>query len=171
DAAVADLAEVFPTAAEYHADPDEAIDNWVGRPPKRRTDFVWPDEGPGFRAEQQRFRAEFPFPGRGALNRLAVHPAVVDFAERALGSTDLLLYQLLASAKYTGDANYEQPMHTDRNHSWVPAGGRAPWWLLQTFLYLSDVGPGNAPTHLVPLAAAAGRSTTVWGVMPDQDPE
>jgi hypothetical protein len=100
-----------------------------------------------------------------------VHPAVVDFAERALQTTDLRLYQIHVSAKYAGDANYEQPMHTDRNHSWLPAKNEPPWWHLETFLYLSDVDEGNAPTHLVPRDASRERATTVPLVMPDRDPE
>jgi hypothetical protein len=171
DAAAAALDEMFPSPAAYHADPEAETLRWVGRPPDRRDQFVWPPDGPGFRPEQGRFRAEFPFAGSGALNRLCVHPSIVDFAERALATADLLLYQAAISAKYAGDTNYEQPMHTDRNHSWLPSRSEPPWWHLQTFLYLSDVGPGNAPTHLVPIEFSKGRSTTIWGVMPAQDPE
>ena len=29
--------------------------------------------------------------------------------------------------KYTGETNYEQPMHTDRNHSWLPAPSGPPF--------------------------------------------
>ncbi len=108
--------------------------------------FVWPDEGPGFRPAQQRWGALFPFPGSGALNRMVVHPSIVDFAERALGSTDIRLYQAQASAKYAGITNYEQPMHIDRNHSWLPAGSEAPWWNLEGFLYLTDVTEDDNPT-------------------------
>lgn len=170
DAATADLADMFPPPDAFHADPSGETERWIGRPPAPHG-FVWPPDGPGFRPEQGRWRAEFPFPGSGALNRLCVHPAIVDFAGRALQSTDLRLYQVLSTAKYTGFTNYEQPMHTDRNHSWLPARPEAPWWHLQAFVYLSDVGPGNAPTHLVPLGGSAGRPTTVWGVMPAQDPD
>ena len=42
-----------------------------------------------FRPEQQRWSAVFPFPGTGALNRVCVHPSIVDFAERALDNTDI----------------------------------------------------------------------------------
>jgi hypothetical protein len=171
DAARPDLEEMFPVPAAYHADPAGESERWLGRPPTPRSSFVWPPDGPGFRPEQHRFRAEFPFVGSGALNRLCVHPAIVDFAERALLTADLRLYQAGISAKYTGAANYEQPMHTDRNHSWLPARARPPWWHLQAFLYLSDVDPGYAPTHLVPLRDSEGRPTTVWGVMPGQDPD
>lgn len=168
DVAAGDLGRLFPSADEYHADPAGITEQWLGRPPPDRSGYVWPAGGPGFRPEQHRWRGQFPFPGSGALNRLCVHPAIVDFAERALGSADLRLYQVGASAKYTGGANYEQPMHTDRNHSWLPACPRPPWWHLQAFVYLSDVGPGTAPTRLVPLEASRGDATTVWGAMPAQ---
>ena len=82
-------------------------------------------EGPGFRPDQQRWMAAFPFVGSGSLNRLCVHPSIVDFAERALGTPDIRLYQAHANAKYSGLTNYEQPMHTDRNHSWLPPRSRA----------------------------------------------
>jgi hypothetical protein len=96
---------------------------------------------------------------------------VVDFARRALGTADLRLYQAQATAKYTGDANYEQPMHTDRNHSWLPARPDPPWWHMETFLYLCDVDDGNAPTHLVSVRDSTRHSTTVPLIMPDNDPD
>ena len=75
------------------------------------------------------------------------------------------------SAKYTGIVNYEQPMHTDRNHSWLPAVPEAPWWHVEGFLYLSDVGAAGNPTHLVSVRDAVGRPTTVPLYMPERDPE
>ena len=51
-------------------------------------------------------------------------------------------------------------MHTDRNHSWLPARSDAPWRHVESFLYLSDVSDGTAPTHLVSLRDSAGRDTT-----------
>jgi hypothetical protein len=171
DAAVADLREMFPTPEEYHADPEAEHDRWLGRPPPSRAGYVWPETGPGFRPEQHIWNADFPFPGSGALNRLCVHPAIVDFAERTLDSTDLRLYQAHTAAKFTGETNYEQPLHTDRNHSWLPAPSGPPWWHIETFLYLSDVDEGTAPTHLVSRHDAEGRDTGVWGVMPNQDPD
>jgi len=170
DDAAAELAELFPTPDEYHDDPAGTRERWLGVPPPSRELFTWPDEGPGFRPEQHRWRAEFPLPGR-ALNRLFVHPSLVDFAERALGSTDLRLYQSQVNAKYTGDTNYEQPMHTDRNHSWLPGIVRAPFWHIEGFLYLSDVDETSAPTHLVAVQDSVGRSPTVPLIMPKGDPE
>ena len=171
DAAVGELALLFPTAEQYHADPEGQRLAWLGQPPAAPHAFIWPPEGPGFRSEQHRWRKEFPLPEAFALNRLCVHPSVVDFARRALGTADLRLYQAQAGAKYTGDTNYEQPMHTDRNHSWLPPRPEAAWWHLEAFLYLCDVGDGNAPTHLVSTSDSKGRSPTVPLIMPSSDPE
>jgi len=160
DAALDDLYELFPTAEQYHADPEGETARRLGHPPAPDGGFVWPHEGPGFRDDQHRWQGLFPFPGTGALNRLVVHPGIVDFAERALASTDLRVYQSGVSAKYTGITNYEQPMHTDRNHSWLPAVSAAPWWHVEGFLYLSDVSARGNPTHLVSVRDSVGRRTT-----------
>ena len=61
-------------------------------------------------------------------------------------------------------------MHTDRNHSFLPAGSGPPWWHVEMFLYLNDVEEDGAPTHLVKRADAAGRSTNEI-FFPEQDPE
>jgi hypothetical protein len=171
EAAAADLPSMFPTAEDYHADPAGTVEKWQGRPGKSAEGYVWPDEGPGFRPEQHRWRREFPFAGSGLLNRMCTHQSIVDFAARALGTEDIRLYQAGISAKYTGETNYEQPMHTDRNHSWLPPVARAPWWHLETFLYLSDVDAESAPTHLVSLQDSVGRKPTMPLYLPDWDAE
>lgn len=169
DAAAVDLLEVFPTPADYHADPEGVTETWLGRPPVSRAAYVWQPTGPGFRPEQHRWSSQFALPGSGVLNRMFVHPSIVDFAERALESRDLRLYQASVSAKYAGLTNYEQPMHTDRNHSWLPARV-APFLHVESFLYLSDVDEDCAPTHLVSLRDSDGRPTTIPLVMPGKDP-
>jgi hypothetical protein len=170
DAAAGDLAEAFPTNEEYHRDPVGESERRRGAPLRRAEDFVWPDDGPGFRPEQQDWMATFPFGGTGALNRLCVHPSLVDFAERALGSGDIRLYQAHASAKYGGLTNYEQPMHTDRNHSWLPAVADPPWRNLTGFLYLSDVTTAENPTRVVSLGDTRGISSHTPVLMPDFAP-
>ncbi len=169
DAAVEQLWSSFPRPEEYHADPDGTRRKWLGEPPPSNEWFTWPPDGPGFRPEQHRWRAEFPFSDGGLLNHLCVHPSIVDFAERILESTDLRLYQAQMSAKYTGETNYEQPMHADRNHSWLPAVKSPPWRHMEAFLYLSDVWDDCAPTHLVPITRDGGRSTNCPLYMPDHD--
>jgi hypothetical protein len=95
---------------------------------------------------------------------------VVDFAERALGSEDIRLYQSHATAAYAGLTNYEQPMHIDRNHSWLPSVNSSPWRNLEGFLYLSDVTEADNPTRVVSLPDSAHVSETTPVVMPDRDP-
>ncbi len=170
DAALADLYLLFPRAEEYHADPEGETRRRLGQPAPV-DEFPWPEQGPGFRHDQHRWQGYFPFPGTGALNRLVVHPSIVDFAARALDTSDPRLYQAAVSAKYHGITNYEQPMHTDRNHSWLPPVSEPPWWHLEGFLYLSDVGPTTAPTHLVSVRDSAHLDTTTPLVMPDFHPE
>ena len=170
DALADDLEEIFPAADELHADPEGVTERRLGQPRKPDEVFVWPDDGPGFRPDQQRWAAVFPYPGSGALNRIVVHPSIVDFAERALGSTDIRLYQSQASAKYAGVTNYEQPMHIDRNHSWLPAGDEAPWWNLEGFLYLTDVTEDDNPTRLVSNDATRHLWDSPYGVvMPNME--
>jgi hypothetical protein len=171
DAAADDLRQVFPSREEYHADPEGVTDRRRGRPVKPKEEYVWPDEGPGFRPDQQRWMAAFPFEGSGVLNRLCVHDSIVDFAERALGSTDIRLYQAHASAKYAGLTNYEQPMHTDRNHSWIPALGEPPWWNLEGFLYLTDVTEDENPTRLVSVRDSAAITSPYPVTFPNMDPD
>lgn len=171
DAASDDLHQVFPSCDEYHSDPEGVTECRKGHPVKPKEDYAWPDEGPGFRADQQRWMAAFPFPGSGVLNRLCVHPSIVDFAERALGTSEIRLYQAHASAKYSGLTNYEQPMHTDRNHSWLPAVGASPWWNLEGFLYLTDVTENENPTRMVSVRDTATMKSTYPVTFPNLDPD
>jgi hypothetical protein len=170
DEAIADLRYAFPAPEKFFADPEASWPPGKTDADLRRGYPEMPLTGPAFRPEQHRFGREFPFYGSGALSRLPVHPAVVDFMERALETTDLRVYQTQISAKYAGDANFEQPMHTDRNHSFLPPRQEAPWWHVESFLYLSDVDEGTAPTHLVKLGDTGNRSTNSI-FMPGNDPE
>ena len=144
DAAQHDLWQLYPTPEEYFADPEsEKVQVFhSGNPLLRKVAIAGP-------ADQFLGLRQFPFPGSGAMNRLAVHPAIVDFCERALEATDIRLYQLQAWAKYAGDTDYDQPHHTDLNHSWLPPISDAPWRHVEGFLFLSDIDDGDGPTHVV----------------------
>lgn len=173
DAAGEDLHRLFPTVEEYAADPEGVVRKRTGSAGDEdddREDAFWPVDGPGFRKRQHIWVTEFPFPGSGALNRLCLHPSVVDFAERALGTPDIRLYQSHATAAYAGITNYEQPMHIDRNHSWLPPVNRSPWWNLEGFLYLSDVTESDNATRVVSLPDSAHVAETTPVVMPADDP-
>ena len=112
------------------------------------------------------------------LNRLQIHPNVVDFAKKAMGDEDIRLYQARIWGKYTGVTNYEQPFHQDRNHTIGPDRVEPGWWNMLGFLYLSDVEEGVGPTQILSIGdsppgtnpqSAAGRRgsylayrTDVW---------
>jgi hypothetical protein len=168
DAAEEDLRAALPSVKEFHGDPD-GLKARLGAHVSEEDRF-WPEEGPGFRADQQLVSTPFPFAGSGVLNRLSVHPSVVDFAERALGDRDLRLYQIHLTAKYEGITNYEQPMHTDGNHSLLPAIDHAPWWNLELFLYLSDVTDADNPTRVVSVRDTKDVSADTPILMPDRAP-
>lgn len=170
DATADDVGLLFPSVEEYWADPDGVTMRRRGRPLLPKEEYAWPEDGPGFRSEQQRWMGAFPFEGSGTLSRMCVHPSVVDFAERALESRDLRLYQAHATAKYAGLTNYEQPMHTDRNHSWLPAVGRPPWWNLTGFLYLTDVTEAENPTRVVSVRDSARIDSPYPVILPQMDP-
>ena len=113
----------------------------------------------------------FPFPGSGALNRLCVHPAIVDFAERGAASTDLRLYQALT----LGEVHRRDELRAADAHRPEPLV--APGAERRAVVARRDVplplrrDEGNAPTHLVPRARLGGRATTAPLVMPNGDPE
>ncbi len=170
DGAADDLRRLFPTAEEYHADPEATLRKWGRARRRSEADRLWPEEGPAFRDDQHMWGTQFPFGGSGALDRLCVHPSVVDFAERALGTRDVRIYQTHATAAYSGLTDYEQPMHMDRNHSWLPPGREEPWWNLEGFLYLSDVTDDDNPTRVVSVDDSAHVRERTPIVMPDRDP-
>ena len=90
---------------------------------------------------------EFPYRSWD-LNRLAVHPDLVDAAERYLQTTELHLYKVELWAKYAGAVNYDQPLHRDYgSHSLVVPRPEPRYPQLTTFIYLSDVTEEDGPTR------------------------
>jgi hypothetical protein len=122
----------FPSADEYFADPERFSEYAAGQ-------FA------GVR--------EFPYRSWD-LNRLAFHPDLVDAAERYFRSAELHLYKVELWAKYTGAANYDQPLHRDYgSHSLVVPRTDGRYQQLTTFIFLSDVTEVDGPTRLVPFEA------------------
>ncbi len=93
---------------------------------------------------------EFPYRSWD-LNGLAVHPDLVDMAERFLQTTELHLYKVELWAKYAGAVDYDQPLHRDYgSHSLVVPRPEPRYQQVTTFVYLSDVNDEDAPTCIVP---------------------
>lgn len=85
-----------------------------------------------------------------ALNLIGVHPALIAFARAALGVTDVRLYQSQVWAKFTGDADYDQPFHCDFVNHTLTAPSEDLLANPVTFLcFFSDVSEAHGPTHYV----------------------
>ena len=93
----------------------------------------------------------FPFP-HWDVNKIAVYPDLIEAAERFLGTTEIDLYKSELWAKYSGAINYDQFHHRDyRNHTIVVPREDNLNAQMTTFVLLSDVGPHDGPTKVVPL--------------------
>ena len=187
DAAVEELWGHFPHPVDYHSGNPAAQAQLDGestdlryQPTQQGNAHQLKDvqnEGAEFRLRQFLGHVLFPYDSY-LLNRLQIHPNVVDFAKKAMGDEDIRLYQARIWGKYTGVTNYEQPFHQDRNHTIVPDRVEPGWWNMLGFLYLSDVEEGVGPTQILSIGdsppgtnpqSAAGRRgsylayrTDVW---------
>jgi len=122
------VAKLFPSAKEMATASGVAVQRW------RTWDAPWP---------------EFPFRSR-TLNRLVVGDAMIDLARDLLGG-DVRMYLAIASAKYAGQpSEYNQLLHTDfPNHTLTVPRAEPGYQQMETFVYLTDVGPENGATRFV----------------------
>ena len=120
--ALAELPAMYPTAEGFHDGTDE-----------RRAKFTV-DEWAGIDS--------FPFQS-AELSLLAVSDRVVELAETLLADTDLRISSAEAWAKYTGAADYDQPLHRDYlNQTLMVPTDDPRFGQLELFVYLVDV-PGE----------------------------
>jgi len=86
-----------------------------------------------------------------ALNLIGVHPALIAFAKAALKTKHVHVYQCQAWAKYTGDADYDQPLHCDfSNHTLTAPSEDAAKNSVTILCYFSDVTDAHGAMHYVP---------------------
>jgi hypothetical protein len=103
-----------------------------------------------FNAAQFKTFEAVPFDCSQALNLIGVHPALIDFARQALTAERVHLYQCQVWAKFTGDADYDQPFHTDfSNHTLVAPSEDAHLNSVTILCYFSDVTEAHGPAHYV----------------------
>jgi hypothetical protein len=118
--------------------------------PRPEEYFADPSRFARYAASQFAGVEEFPYRSWD-LNRLPVHPDLVDLAERYLQTTELHLYKVELWAKYAGAVDYDQPLHRDfGSHSLVVPRPESRYQQLTTFIFLSDVTEEDGPTHIVP---------------------
>ncbi|HEY0302096.1 MAG TPA: phytanoyl-CoA dioxygenase family protein [Rhizomicrobium sp.] len=141
--------------------------------PRPEDYFADPEKHPKYAKSQFSGIQLFPF-DRWELNRLAVYPDLVDLAERFLKTTEIDLYKSELWAKYSGAINYDQFHHRDyRNHTIVVPREDQRHAQMTTFILLSDVGPHDGPTKVVPLSQTRdipmGKARTKFGEMFDKE--
>jgi Phytanoyl-CoA dioxygenase (PhyH) len=103
-----------------------------------------------FTPEQFLHFDDMPFKASRAINLIGLHPALMAFAQDALGTSDIRLYQSHTWAKFTGETDYDQTFHCDfKNHTLtVPADDHR----LQTvnfMIYFTDVTDAHGAIHYV----------------------
>jgi Phytanoyl-CoA dioxygenase (PhyH) len=131
------LDRMFPTAGEMDSGlDDERTSRW------RQWDAQWP---------------EFPFRSR-SLNKIALHPMLLDLAENLLETEDVRLYMGLITAKYANQSShFNQLLHADYpNHMIVVPRREAGYRQLETFVYLTGVTTENGATRMVSVKKTAG---------------
>jgi hypothetical protein len=133
---LAELPILYPTAEGFHDRTDERRDRFTA------------DEWAGVTG--------FPFLCT-ELSLLAVSDRIVDLAETLLGETDLRISSAEAWAKYTGAANYDQPLHRDYlNHTLMVPTDDPPFRQLEMFIYLGDVPEELGPPSMLSRTRTAG---------------
>jgi hypothetical protein len=141
--------------------------------PKPEDYFADPEKYPQYGKSQFSGIHVFPFPDWG-VNKIPVYPDLIDAAERFLGTKEIDLYKTELWAKYAGAINYDQFHHRDyRNHTIVVPREDNLNAQMTTFVLLSDVGPHDGPTKVVPLEHTRdipiGTARTKFGDMFDKE--
>ena len=140
--------EVQAVAADFA----RVFDNTITRdkPGKIPAKATSPDKPPSFHPKQFKNFAAIPFDCSPALNLIGVHPALMAFARAALKTPNIHLYQCQAWAKFTGEADYNQPLHCDfANHTLTVPSENAAKNSVTILCYFSDVSEAHGPMHYV----------------------
>jgi hypothetical protein len=104
----------------------------------------------GFSGAQFKTFEAIPFDCSPALNLIGVHPALIAFAKAALKTDAVQLYQCQVWAKFTGDADYDQPFHTDfSNHTLTVPSEDAACNCVTVLCYFTDVTDAHGAMHYV----------------------
>ena len=139
-AVVADFAVVFGRSAGAEAALDAKGAGEIGR----------------FHPAQFKTLESPPFDCSPALNLIGAHPALIAFAQAALNTQTVHLYQCQAWAKFTGDADYDQPFHCDFvNHTLTAPSEDAAKNSVTILCYFTDVTDAHGAMHYVARADSA----------------
>ncbi len=91
-----------------------------------------------------------PYNASSAINLISLHPALITFARDLLAVDDVHLYQSHTWAKYTGEADYDQPFHCDfSNHTLTVPADTPAYRTVDFIIYLTDVTDAHGALHYV----------------------
>jgi hypothetical protein len=91
-----------------------------------------------------------PYDASVATNLLSFHPALIAFARAALGTADVHLYQSHTWAKFTGEADFDQPFHCDfGNHTLTVPADQPALRTVDIIVYLTDVTSAHGAMRYV----------------------
>ncbi len=94
----------------------------------------------GFHPKQFLHFDTLPYQASEAINLISLHPALISFAQDLLGVEKVHLYQSHTWAKYTGEADYDQPFHCDfGNHTLTVPADNPGHRTVDFVVYISDV--------------------------------
>jgi hypothetical protein len=96
---------------------------------------------------QPPYWSSFPYQAE-TLDRLALHPTIIDFAERALGE-DVLLSHSEMLHKYAGVGDHDQEMHQDHGNNSMIVPSMVDPDQVASITYLTDVTLELGPTGVV----------------------
>jgi hypothetical protein len=101
-----------------------------------------------FHPSQFKTLESIPLDCSPALNLIGLHPGLMAFARAALRTRAVQLYQCQAWAKFTGDADYDQPFHCDFVNHTLTVPSETPMKNSVTiFCYFTDVTDAHGATH------------------------
>lgn len=110
----------------------------------------WYAESVAAKAGPLRTHATFPFFG-DALNASTLHPDLIAFAEKVIGTDRLMLSHGQLGGKYAATRNFEQSLHSDYgNNTLVCPKPDDQIADLPAIIYYTDVTVGLSPTYVVP---------------------
>ena len=129
-----------------------------------------PEGGVGvFDPAQFRNQDHLPFAASSAINLIGLDPRLIAFAKAALGVEEVRLYQCDAWAKFTGDADYNQPFHCDfKNHTLTVPGDDPAERTINFMIYVTDVSDDLGAIHYVPNSVAEPIIGPLRPVLPEE---
>jgi len=122
-----------------------------------------------FHPDQLKNIFSMPFDCSPALNLLGFHPEVIAFARAALRTGNVHLYQMHVWAKYTGEADYDQPFHCDyTNHTLIVPADDDRLNAVNITIYLTDITDNHGAIHYVPFSESDAIAPD-WMIVPSPE--